>query len=221
MLPPVESDELLVAHGLYEQKRQGESTKLQEFWSVHSLPDEAMIWRSQLIYDGLVPISACYLIRNPLSRPVQMVFYWRWPDGRDDMIEYRFALQHLTVLHQNQVQEMILPVDYQVYGWHTVTENLLWLGYNRTLGGQQTINMLAPGIQQGTLWPTLLQMNAEFDRVEIAPGLDGPFKAVSFFVDMPEVGAQRLYFDEFGVPVRWILPQEDLLVELVEYRRTG
>jgi hypothetical protein len=220
MLPPIEPDEQLVAHGLYQQVRQDKPTKLQESWSVHSLPDQAMIWRSQLVYDGVLPISACYLLRDPAFQPMQMVFYWRWPDGREELIEYRFSPQHVTILYGGQAQDMILPVGSQVYGWHTIMENLLWLGYDRQRGGSQTIRILAPGIHQGTLWPSFMTMEATFDRTEIMPGPGGPYKAAAFVAEMPGIGLQHLYFDEFGVPLRWVLHDEQLRVELTEYRRT-
>lgn len=219
MLPPVEADEQLVAHGLYRQVRQGMPTKLQEFWSMHSLPDEATIWRSQLLYDGVMPVSACYLLRDPQFRPVQMVFYWRWQDGREDLIEYRFMPRHMVILYEDQVQDMILPADYEVYGWHTVTENLLWGSYNQKALGWQALTLVSPGIQHGTLWPTLIEMRAEYQGSEILPGPGGPHPTRLYAVEMPDTGAQTLHFDNFGVPLRWVLSEEQLTVELLEYVR--
>lgn len=219
MLPPVESDENLIAHGIYQQIHHGKATQVQEFWTVHSLPDTALIWRSQLIYDGVIPLSACYLLRDPEARPMQMVFFWRWQDGIEDAIEYRFLPGHIKILYREQIQDMILPADYEVYAWHTVTEHFLWNGYDRTKRGEQDIKIISPGIHEGTLWPRILAVQANLAQMQILPGKSGPHKGVVFAVDMPNVGAQRLHFDEFGVPLRWELPHDDLRVELAEYTR--
>jgi hypothetical protein len=219
MLPPVEPDEQLIAHGLYQQIRDGSPTRLQEFWTVHGLPDDAMIWRSQLLYDGAMPITACYLLRDPLFQPVQMVVYWRWEDGREDLIEYRFAERFATIVYHNQTRDMILPASFEVYGWHTITEHLLWGRYNRTRGDWQTLNLVAPDIANGTLWPTVMTMQARLDRSQIAPGPQGPRQVSVFAVDMPEIGPQELHFDQFGVPVFWGLSSQTLQVDLIEYAR--
>ncbi len=221
ILPPVEPDEALVAHGIYRQLRRGKSTRIQEFWTAHALSDGAQIWRSQLFFDGVTPISACFLLRDPDGRPVQMVFYWRWQSGRDDLVEYRFMPDYALVVHGGDVQKMILPANYEVYGWHTITEHFLWAGYDRRLQGRQAVTLVAPGIQHGTLWPALLQVDAELDRKEIVPGPDGPRLGYGFALTMPEIGAQRLHLDAYGVPVRWVLPVESLSVELAEYARIG
>ena len=219
MLPPVEPDEQLIAHGLYQQVRDGHPTRLQEFWTVHGLPDRALIWRSQLLYNGVAPISACYLLRDPQFKPAQMVFYWRWPDGRDDLIEYRFAPGHMTILYRERAQEMILPVGYEVYGWHTITENFLWASYDRRVRGTQDFTLVVPGIHHGTLWPRLMFLQATHERSEILPGPGGPHSGFAFLVQMPEMGVQHLHLDDSGIPVRWVLPEEGLTVELSEYSR--
>ncbi|MBN2470468.1 MAG: hypothetical protein JXN59_07075 [Anaerolineae bacterium] len=219
MLPPVEADEQLMARGLYHQVRQGVPTGVHELWSAHALPDEATIWRSQLAYEGVSPFSACYLLRDPDFRPIQLVFYWRWQDGREDLIEYRFMPRHMSILHGDTIQDMILPASYEVYGWHTVTEHALWASYNRASRGWQSITLVTPGIQGGTLWPALMQVRAEYQRSEIMPGPGGPHSARQFAVEMEEMGAQSLYFDGYGVPLRWVLPEENLVVELLEYER--
>lgn len=219
MLPPIEADEQLMARGLYQQKRRGVATRMQEFWSVHALPDEATIWRSQLMFDGVMPVSACYLLRDPDFRPVQLVFYWRWQDGREDLIEYRFMPRHMTILYSDQAQDMILPAGYDVYGWHTVTENMLWGNYDYANRGWQELTLVAPGIHNGTLWPTLMQMRSTLQGSEIVPGPGGPHSARLFAIKMPELGEQTLHFDSYGVPLRWVLPQEQLTVELLEYER--
>ncbi len=221
MLPPVEADEELIAHGLYQQLRRGQPTRVQEFWTAHSLPDGALIWRSQLLYDGVMPLSACYLLRDPGFRPVQMVFYWRWQDGREDIVEYRLMPGYVTVLHGEQMQDMILPAGYEVYGWHTITENFLWAGYDRAARGAQTLSVVTPGIQAGTLWPNLISIDACLAQAEILPGPQGPHSGLVFVLNMAEMGPQRLHFDEHGVPVRWVLPEEELVVELAEYNRIG
>lgn len=218
MLPPIEADEHLVARGLYRQVRQGTPTGVQEFWSAYALPDEATIWRSQLAHEGKPPFSACYLLRDPNFRPVQLVFYWRWQNGLEDLIEYRFMPRHMSILHGDDIQEMILPAGYDVYGWHTVTEHALWGNYDRAARGWQPLTLIAPGIQNGTLWPGLMQVRAEFQRNEILPGPGGPYSARVFAVEMDEMGEQALYFDGHGVPLRWVLPGE-LSVELLEYER--
>ncbi|GAB4571903.1 MAG: hypothetical protein Kow0077_09820 [Anaerolineae bacterium] len=220
MLPPIEADEQLIAHGLYRQLRRGVPTKIQEFWSVHALADQATIWRSQLLYEGVMTISACYLLRNPAFRPVQLVFYWRWHDGREDMIEYRFQERHMTILHQNQVQDMILPAHFEVYGWHTVTENLVWRSYDQRRRGTQHMTLVLPGVHRGTLWPALAEMDVAYEQTQIAAGPGGPHSAQVFAVTMPEVGPQTLYLDQHGVPLRWALSSdEQLVVELQEYIR--
>ncbi len=219
MLPPIESDEHLEAYGLYRQIRQGEQTRIQEYWTLHTLPDSAAVWRSQLLFDGVAPISACYLLRDPAGRPVQMVFYWRWPEGGDDLIEYRFAPRYMTVLHQDQQQEMILPAHFEVYGWHTITEHLLWMQYDYQRAGQQTFTLICPGIQHGVLWPATIRMQAALIRREIMPGPGGPHQAAAFALEVADMGGQTLHFDEYGVPLRWTLPEENLIVELIEYAR--
>lgn len=219
MLPPVESDEKLVAHGVYQQLRDDQPTGVQEYWTMHSLPDGATICRSQMLYDGVVPLSACYMIRDPENVPVQLVFYWRWDDEHEDMIEYRFAGRTMMIIHNRQAQEMILPPVYEVYAWHTITENLLWVGYNPITRGNQKFTIIAPGIHNKTLWPTTLVMDASYERGEILPGPDGPLKAATYAVDMPQLGPQHLSFDEFGIPLRWMLLTESMRVELLEYSR--
>ncbi len=219
ILPPVETDESLVAHGLYQQMHQGEPTRVQEFWTVHSLPDQAHIWRSQLVYDGRVPLSACYVLRDPELRPVQVVFYWRWQDGREDMVEYRFMPGYAIILQDNLAQDMILPAWYEVNPWHTITRNFVWFGYDQAINERQSFPVLSPGIQQGTLWPGLITVSASLERVDIMPGPAGPHKGFVFSVDQPGLGAQSLLFDEFGVPLRWELPGEQLVVRLAEYVR--
>ena len=42
-----------------------------------------------------------------------MVFFWRWQDGREDMIEYRLLPDHMTILYHGEEQEMILPAGYE------------------------------------------------------------------------------------------------------------
>ena len=219
MLPPVEPDEQLVAQGVYQQLREGQTSHLQELWTLHGLFDGALIWRSQLLYDGIVPVSACYLLRDPSMTPLQMVFYWRWQDGVADMIEYRFYPRHVTILYQDMVQDMILPAGYEVYGWHTATENMLWLGYNHHEAGLQSLQVVCPGIHNGTLWPTVITVDAALERREIMPGPGGPYKASAFDVYMPDVGPQSLYFDEYGIPVCWRLPDDQFRVDLIEYSR--
>lgn len=221
MLPPVEADEELVAHGLYQQLRRGQPTRIQEFWTAHSLPDGALIWRSQLMYDGAMPLSACYLLRDPVSRPVQMVFYWRWQDGREDVIEYRLMPEYVTILHGGEMQDMIVPVGYEVYGWHTITEHFLWAGYNRVVRGEQTLTVVTPNIQAGTLWPYLMSIDVALAQAEILPGPQGPHSSLVYALRMAEMGPQHLHFDTHGIPVRWELPEEDLVVELAEYSRVG
>jgi len=44
--------------------------RLREAWSVPVLPDYATVWRAQLVYDRALPVSACYLLRDPDFRPV-------------------------------------------------------------------------------------------------------------------------------------------------------
>jgi hypothetical protein len=221
MLPPVEADEALVAQGRYQQIRQGRPTRMQEVWTAHGLPDGALIWRSHLLVDGVAPISACYLLRDPQWHPVQLVFYWRWQDGREDMIEYRFMPDHAIIVYRDRMQDMILPVGYEVYGWHTVTENFLWAGYDRLVRGTQSFSLVAPGIQHDTLWPSVVSLEAALEQSEILPGPGGPHGGFAFSIQMAEMGPQRLHFDEHGVPVRWALPEEELTVELVEYTRMG
>ncbi len=221
MLPPVESDERLAAHGLYQQFRQGEPTRFQELWSVHMLPDQATIWRAQLVYDQVLPVSACYLLRDPDFQPVQMVFYWRWQDGREDLIEYRFMGGYAAILYRDQVQDMILPADYDVYGWHTIMSSLLWRRYDYRRQGRQTLTLLGPGLARGTLWPSLLEMEATLERYEIVPGPAGPYRGKAFAIRMPGLGPQTLVLDPFGVPLRWALPADHLAVELIEYKRVG
>jgi hypothetical protein len=219
MLPPVETDEHLVAHGLYRQVRQGTPTKLQEFWSIHTLPDEASIWRSQWLYEGAMPVSACYLLRDPEFHPVQMVYYRRWHDGREDMIEYRFAPRHMTVLYRDQAQDMILPAGYEVCGWHTVMEHLWWGRYEQQLRGWQTLTCVAPGIHNGTLWPAMLRVDAELQRSEILPGPGGPYSTRVYALEVAGMGSRTVHLDPLGVPLRWAFPEEQLVVELSEYVR--
>lgn len=219
MLPPVEADESLVAHGVYQQLRAGKPTRIQEFWTAHSLPDQAIIWRSQLLYDGVIPLSACYLLRDPEFRPMQLVFSWRWQDGTDDLIEYRFLPGFMEVLHGDDVREVILPARYDVYGWHTITEHFLWLGYDRLAQGEQSFTLVCPNIQAGTLWPTTMSLQATLSQIEIVPGQGGPHKAFLFDITQEAIGPQQLRFDAFGVPLRWLLAQEQLTVELAEYSR--
>lgn len=219
MLPPIESDETLVASGTYQQIRRGENTRVQETWSMHSLPDAAQIWRSQLLYNGAVLISSCYLLRAPDGRPVQLIFFWRWPEGHEDFVEYRFNGGYATVVHKGHAQEMILPADFVVYGWHTITENFLWNRYDRRRGGTQSFTIVAPGIQSGTVKPSLMAMEARLKQNQILPSPDGPTRAYIFEIDMPQMGPQEMCFDAFGVPLSWSLEAEDLKVELVEYSR--
>lgn len=219
MLPPVESDERLAARGLYQQIRRAEPTRFQEVWSIHRLPDEATIWRTQLLYDQAIPMSACYLLRDPDFRPVQMVFYWRWQDGREDLIEYRFMPGYATILYRDQAQDMILPADYDVFGWHTIMSHLLWRRYDYRKQGRQALTLIGPGLTGGTLWPALLEMEAVLDRREIIPGPAGPHKGSAFTLRMVELGPQTLVLDSFGVPLRWVLPAAQLTFELTEYER--
>ncbi|MBN1963931.1 MAG: hypothetical protein JW910_04760 [Anaerolineae bacterium] len=219
MLPPVEADETLVAHGVYQQVRGGKPTPVREFWTAHSLPDAATIWRSQLLYDGVLPLSACYLLRNPEHRPVQMVFMWRWQDGGDGMVEYRFMPGYMEILHGEQVNQMILPVAFDVYGWHTITEHFLCLGYDRAQRGTQRFTLVCPNIQDGTLWPMLMSVDATLSQTAIMPGQGGPHPGYLFDLDQPEIGPQQLRCDAFGVPLAWTLPGEQLTVELTEYTR--
>ncbi|GEM_PF-3398226 len=219
MLPPVEVDEVLVAQGIYQQVREGQPTHIQEFWSLHALPDQALSWRSQIVSGGSHLLSTCYLLRDPTMRPVQMIFFWRWQDGSHEVVEYRFMPGYVTILYGDRVQEMILPARYQLYGWHTITEHFLWLDYDRHVAGTQDFMLICPGIQQGTLWPGLMPLQASLEQKQIAPGQGGPQQHIIFAVDQPEIGQQRLHFDAFGVPVRWELPDERLEVVLMDYTR--
>lgn len=221
MLPPVQPDEALLARGLYQQHRRGQPTEVHERWSIYSLPDGALIWRSELHY-GPALLSACYLLRDPDFRPAQMVFYWRWQDGRQDLIEYRFMPRHALILpHAGQPRQMILPAHCEVYGWHTVTEHFVWLGYDHARRGRQTMTVLNPNIEQGTLWPGTATLEVVLEQTEIAPGPDGPHKTHVFAIDQPGLGPQRLHVDEFGVPVRWEMDSEQMTVTLAEYIREG
>jgi hypothetical protein len=215
----VEPDEHLQAQGVYQQSRQGRATALREYWSVHDLQDGTTIWRSHLLAEAEIPLSACYMLRNPLGAPMQLGFYWRWPDSRDDYIEYRFMPDHLVIFYRRQMQTMILPTGCEVYGWHTLTEHALWAGYDRARGGIQEIALLAPGVHQGTLWPSVLHVHLTPAGSQIIAGLNGPQAGRRFMVDMPDVGLQQLYFDQFGVPLRWIKMDEHVTVDLVEYAR--
>jgi hypothetical protein len=40
-----------------------------------------------------------------------------------------------------------------------------------------------------------------------------------FSLQQPDVGLQYLHIDEFGVPIQWHLPAEQLSVILTEYTR--
>lgn len=218
MLPPIEVDESLVAYGQYRQVRQGKQTGVHELWTLHVLVDGASIWRSQRLHEDVMPVSACYLLRDPVFRPVQMVFYQRWQDGREDLIEYRFAARHMTILYRDQAQDMILPADYEVYAWHTVMEHQWWGRYQRR-HDLQNMTLVAPGIHTHTLWPVLLHMEADLQRTEILPGPDGPHSTRVFAVESPDFGPRTVHIDSAGVPLRWESAAELLTVELVEYVR--
>lgn len=218
MLPPIESDELLVAHGLYQQYRDQERTEIHELWTLHSLPDGATIWRSQLLYLN-IPLSACYLLRDPTSLPVQMVFFWRWQDGREDYIEYRFMPGYVTVIHQDEEENHILPAHYGVYGWHTITEHFVWLDYDRTKSSPQTLRLVKPGIQDNTLRPTVTALEAAYNGTEIQPGPNGPVTVQVYTISEPFIGEQILRIDEFGIPLKWELEAEKLAVALDEYHQ--
>jgi hypothetical protein len=220
LLPPIEPDETLVAYGRYQQLRQERPTPIQEHWTVHTLPDGALIWRSQLSH-GTTPLSACYLLRDPQSRPVQLIFFWRWADGREDVAEYRFMPGYVTTFYHEQTQEMLLPARYEVYSWHTITENFVWMGYDQAARGAQHFNLVSPNIQDDTLWPGVIPLEAHLEQIQIAPGNDGPRKVAVFALQQPGVGLQYLHVDEFGVPLKWALPAEHLSAVIAEYTRTG
>lgn len=218
MLPPIEADESLIARGHYQQYRDNKSTEVHEHWSVHSLPDNALIWRSQVFFND-IRLSACYLLRDPDHVPVQMVFIWRWQDGAEDMVEYSFMPRYATVIYENQTQDVILPAGCKLYCWHTITEDFIWLGYDYAKGGAQSFRVLKPGIQHGTLLPSISTLEAKLEQSEIIPGPKGPTRTYHFSISEPEVGSQTLHFDDFGVPIRWELPAEKLSVALKTYER--
>ena len=218
MLPPVEADEHLLAQGLYQQLHHDSPTEIREQWSIHSLPDNALIWRSQLLYSNM-PLSACYLLRDPDYNPVQMVFFWQWQNGQHGMVEYRFMPRYAMIVEGDHAQDVILPANFGLYCWHTITEHFLWLKYDWDRGGKQSFNLLKPGVQRGTLRPSVTSLEATLTQTQIMPGPNGPTKAHVFAIHEPDIGPQTLHINELGVPLRWDLPSENLTVILDAYTR--
>ncbi len=113
------------------------------------LPDYATVWRAQLVYDRALPVSACYLLRDPDFRPVQKVLL-ALEDRREDLIECWFIAGGATVLYRDPVQDMILPTDYEIHGECTIMGSAVMTVTGRAAQGGYLRYRCVPALDAGS-----------------------------------------------------------------------
>jgi len=223
-------DETLISEGEYQYLRQGKPTGLFEYWSISRQPDGREIVRAE-VNARAVPGATSLLTH-----------YQRKPDGLHEWLririertgfsaaaQYDFEPAEVKVYRQAYTQprrENLLEIAAKyVVDYHPVIgHDYVWRGYPAEAEGEPwSIPVFSPELwtsEDDFLAGRALRYKVTPLQSEMCRVPAGDFDcALSFEILLSDGVRAMAWYDDEGVPLRWLYPDKGYDFVLVNYKR--
>lgn len=230
LLHALQPNEMLICQGQYRYMIGGKPAGQIETWQVTLLPDERTIIRADVAGQSRSGVSSLltHLQRLPDGRPEWLRMRWSTPQGKS-AAQYTFEDASIKITRQREdglrKQEIVEIADGYEVDYHSViAHEYVWRGYpKRGEGKAWAIPVFSPN-----LWKIDDEiLEGRSLRFSIRPlGLEdlsttlGDFEqARSYEITLDDGTRALAWYDEFGVPLRWLYPDKKYDFVLVAYAR--
>jgi hypothetical protein len=224
-------DEVIIAQGQYRYMAAGEPTGQIETWKISRLPDGTQIVRADI--DGRQsPLRAnlvSHLTRDTEGRPQWLRLRY---DHGETMAAAHYSFQFSGVRVFRQVggftrREETLDVaeNYELDYHPVIAHDFVWRGYpEHAKGDTWAIPLFSPEMwppdEDETLSGRSLRFRVKPLELEAVDTPIGVFeKARSYEVETNDGVRSLAWFDDYGIPIRWLYPEKRYDFVLINYKR--
>lgn len=230
LLHEVHPAEKLVSSGQYQYLIQGKPSGQVESWQITRLPNGTEVVRADV--DGRDAAGAASLLTHIKRRSDGRPEWLRMRYGKGELsaaAQYTFEADNIHVARQIQGdvrrQEVVdIATGYEVDYHPVIAHDYVWRGYpDHARGKQWAIPIFSPD-----LWTEGERMlggrSLRFQVTPLGPETCvtpiGEFEKARPFELLLSDGVKAMaWFDEFGIPLRWLYPEKGYDFVIVSYLR--
>jgi len=230
-LHEIHKTEVKICEGSYRYLKDGKPTGPLELWMISRLPDQSIAVRSDIDPgdDSDQPSSIGHLIRKPDGRP-------KWLRMRlmtkefSAASQYNFQLAVVKSIRQTEgfprMQDKLdIAENYELDYHPVISHDYVWRGYpERAKGKNWSVPVFSPALfaenPRDILAGRALRFNVTPKDPEMFESEAGTFsEARRFDVVLSDDTRAQVWYDEYGIPLRWYYPEKELDFLLVSYGR--